>query len=156
MIKPMSRLKIIMYYMSISQHQNMTRPLCSAVQILPHPSELPIPRCHPKELSFYRRSALQPALPVTQTLDLTGPVITVYQCTPLGQILANTICKETDLYFGVLRELLTAIVTYQHYIKFPWSQVWGSGCQSGEGGIWREKLLVCQKSLGECLYVLDS
>lgn len=91
-----------------------------------------------------------------QALDLTGLAITACLRTPLGQILANTIRKETDQCLGVLRELLTAIVTYQRYINSPWGQMWGSGCQSGEGGIWRKKLIACRKSLCECLHVLDS
>lgn len=54
-----------------------------------------------------------------QTLDLTGLAITTYLCTPLGQILANTIHKETDRCLEVLRGLLAAIVTYQRYNFSP-------------------------------------
>jgi hypothetical protein len=96
-----------------------------------------------------------------QTLDLTGLAIEAHQCTPLGRILANSIGKETEQCIGVLRELLSAIRAYQRdrkstLMNFSWSRVSGSGCESGERRIWRQKLSTCQRSLGECLQVLDS
>jgi hypothetical protein len=95
-----------------------------------------------------------------QALALTGLAIDAFQCIPLGRILARTIGNETDQCIGVLRELLSAIRTYQRdlrstRINFSWNRV-GSGCKSDEIRMWREKLSACQKSLGECLKVLDS
>jgi len=94
-----------------------------------------------------------------QTLDLTGLAIDAFQCIPLGRILASTIGNETEQCIGVLRELLSAIRAYQRglrstRINLSWNRV-GSGCKSGEIRIWREKLSACQKSLGECLRMLD-
>jgi hypothetical protein len=96
-----------------------------------------------------------------QTLGLTGLATEAYRCTPLGRILADNIGKETAYCIGVLRELLSAIKAYQASVKstsilVPWSRVPGSGCKLGEIRMWREKLSACQKSLGECLQVLDS
>ena len=96
-----------------------------------------------------------------QTLDLTGLAIEAYQCIPLGRLLTNTIGKETEQCIGVLRELLSAIRAYQRglgliRIIFSWSRGSGSGYELGQIRNWREKLSACQKSLGECLQVLDS
>ena len=96
-----------------------------------------------------------------QTLDLTGLAIEAYQCTPLGRLLTNTIGKETEQCIGVLRELLSAIRAYQRdlgstRVIFSWSRGSGSGYELGQIRNWREKLSACQKSLGECLHVLDS
>ena len=96
-----------------------------------------------------------------QTLDLTALAIDAHQCTPLGRILANSIGKETEQCIGVLRELLSTIRAYRRGLRstpiiFPWSRASGSGCESGERRIWQQKLTASQKSLGECLQVLDS
>ena len=96
-----------------------------------------------------------------QTLDLTGLAIEAYQCTPLGRLLTNTIGKEMEQCIGVLRELLSAIRAYQRdlgstRVIFSWSRGSGSGYELGQIRNWREKLSACQKSLGECLQVLDS
>jgi hypothetical protein len=92
-----------------------------------------------------------------QTLVLTGLATDAYRSTPLGRILANNIGKETAHCIEVLQELLSTIKAYQTSVRsisilVLWSRVPGSG----EIRMWREKLSACQKSLGECLQVLDS
>ena len=94
-----------------------------------------------------------------QTLDLTGLAIDAFQCIPLGRILASTIGNETEQCIGVLQEFRSAIRAHQQVlsstrINVPWNRV-GSGWKSGEIRMWREKLSACQKSLEECLQVLD-
>jgi hypothetical protein len=94
-----------------------------------------------------------------QTLDLIGLAVGAFRCIPLGRILASTIGNETEQCIGVLQELLSDIRAYQQVLRstginLPWNRM-GSGCKSGQIRIWREKLSICQKSLGECLKVLD-
>jgi hypothetical protein len=96
-----------------------------------------------------------------QTLDFTGLTIEAYQCTPIGRILARTISEETVQCIGVLRDLLSAIRRYERDFRstrrfFPSSRASGSGREFGEIRIWREKLSASQKSLSQCLLVLDS
>jgi hypothetical protein len=96
-----------------------------------------------------------------QTLDFTGLAIEAYQCTPIGRILARTISEETVQCIEVLRDLLSAIRGYERDFRstrrfFPSSRASGSGREFGEIRIWREKLSASQKSLGQCLLVLDS
>jgi hypothetical protein len=96
-----------------------------------------------------------------QTLTLTGLAIRVYERTLLGRHITTAIGKETERCLGVLRALIESIGAYQRgfnstRIKFPWSKVWWSTHDMDELASLRRELCDCQKSLGECLLVLDS
>ena len=96
-----------------------------------------------------------------QVLDLTGLAIEAYEHTSVGSTLGKAIDRETERCLEVLRELLNAIRAYQRSLRstsinFLWGRVLGSAYTSDELAIWREKLTACEKSLAECLQLLDS
>ena len=96
-----------------------------------------------------------------QSLILTRSAIQVYEYTPLGQSLANTIHPEIGRCHAVLQETLDKIVHCRESLKSTsigglWFQVWWSTWDGDELASSRIKLAARQETLNEFLMALNS
>jgi len=92
---------------------------------------------------------------------LTRSAIQVYEYTPLGTNLANTIHPEVEQCYLVLQEMLNKIIHYRESLNSTsisgfWRQVWCSGWEGDGLASRRMELSARHESLNKFLMALSS
>jgi len=96
-----------------------------------------------------------------QSLILTRSAIQVYEYTPLGQSLANTVHPKVERCHMVLLETFNKIIHYRESLNSTrisgfWRQVWWNSWDENERALFRMELSACQDPLNEVLMALNS